>query len=82
MAKLKIRIYKEGKQEPAQTITIPLAIIGIAMKFVPKKMKSTLEEKGLDVKMLADVAKSGEVQGTIAEIEDHEKNEKTVISIK
>lgn len=51
------------------------------MKFVPKEMKATLEEKGLDVKMLADVAKSGEVQGTIAEIEDHEKNEKTVISI-
>ena len=79
--KLKVRIYKEGKPDPAQTITVPLGIIGIAMKFVPKKMKATLEEKGLDIKMLTDVAKSGEVQGEVAVIEDHEKSEKTVISI-
>ena len=81
MAKLKIKIYKNNGTSPSQTINIPLGIIGIAMKFVPRKMKETLEAKGLDVKMLADVAKSGEVQGEVAVIENHEKNEKTVISI-
>ena len=81
MAKLKLRIYKENNEKPEKTITIPLGIMSIAMKFVPKKMKKTLEEKGLDLGMLADIAKSGEVQGIIPEIEDHEKNEKTVISI-
>ena len=65
MAKMKIRIYQDNKPEPEKTITIPLAIIGIAMKFVPKKMKETLESKGMDVKFIADVAKSGEVQGEI-----------------
>ena len=69
MAKLKIRIYKEGKQEPAQTITIPLSVLKLAIKFAPKKVKKPLKEKGLNLGMLADIAKSGEVQGVITEIE-------------
>lgn len=81
MAKLKIRIYKCGKQDPDQTITVPLGILNIAMKFVPEKMQKNLEEKGLDINMISGIAKSGEVAGIITEIEDHVKNEKTVISI-
>jgi hypothetical protein len=81
MAKLKIRIYKDGKTEPVQTITIPLSLLKIASKMAPKKVKEPLKEKGIDIGMLADIAKSGEAQGVITEIEDHEKNEKTVISI-
>ena len=79
--KLYIRIYKENKPEPSQTIKIPLAFLGLAVKVAPQKVKSMLEDKGLDLKTLTDIVKSTKPQGVIAEVEDHEKNEKVIISV-
>ncbi|MBN2407088.1 MAG: hypothetical protein JXJ19_05275 [Elusimicrobia bacterium] len=81
MAKLRIRIYKNDNPEPSQTISIPLAFLKLAVKMAPKKIKKIFEDKGLDLSTLADIVKKTDPQGVIAEIEDHETNEKTVISV-
>jgi len=81
MAKLKIRIYKGDNTEPAQTINIPLAFLKLAIKAAPKKIKELFEKMGLELSTLADIIKKTEPQGVIAEIEDHETDERTVISV-
>ncbi len=81
MAKLKIRIYNNFETDPKTTISIPLEILRFASRFVPAKLRDSLAQKGIDVELLADLANSEEVQGTLVEIEEHKKNEKTVISV-
>lgn len=81
MPKLRIKIYKGDNADPAQTISIPLTFLKLAVKLAPKKVKRIFEDKGLELSTLADIVKKTDPQGVITEIEDHETNEKTVISV-
>jgi len=53
----------------------------ILLRVAPKKIKKLFEDKGLELSTLADIVKKTDPQGVIAEIEDRETNEKTVISV-
>jgi len=81
MIKLKIRMYENDETEPKTTISVPLVILRFASRFIPQKLQDSLAKKGIDVELIADLAKSEEVRGTLVEIEEHKKGEKTVISI-
>jgi hypothetical protein len=81
MAKLKIRIYKDDNIDPVQTISIPLSFLKLAIKLAPKKTKKLFEDKGLKLSTLADIVKKTDPKGVIAEVENHETNEKTIISV-
>ncbi len=83
MASLKIRTFKDGKAEPATTITVPLAIIRYAKKIMPKHFTKALHEKGFDIDtdVIVELSQNEEIRGTIVEIEDHQKNEKIVIAV-
>jgi len=47
--KLKIRIYKTGQAKPETVVTIPLTVVRIATKLLPKKAKLALKEEGIEV---------------------------------
>ncbi len=81
MIKLKIRIYENNESDPKTTISVPLGMLRFVSRFVPANLKESLSKKGIDVEMIADLAKSEEIRGTLVEIEAHKKNERTVISI-
>ncbi len=81
MIKLKIRIYNSYETEPKTTISVPLAMLQFASRLIPQKLRDSLTKKGIDVAVIAELAKSEAVRGTLVEIEEHKKNEKTVISI-
>lgn len=81
MASLKIRTFKGVEAEPETTTTIPLGVLGIATKLIPKRATSALEEKGIDLGQIVKLSRKEEIQGTLVEIEDHRKNEKVIISI-
>ena len=81
MTKLKIKIYNSFETEPKTTISVPLVMLRFASRFIPQKLRDSLAKKGIDVDVIAELAKSEEVRGTLVEIEEHTKNEKTVISI-
>ena len=81
MIKLKIRIYENGETEPKTTISVPLGMLRFVSRFVPANLKESLSKKGIDVELIADLAKSEEIHGTLVEIQEHKKNERTVISI-
>lgn len=81
MVKLKIRIYENNETEPKTTISVPLGMLRFVSRFVPANLKESLSKKGIDVDIIADLANGEKIQGTLVEIEEHKKNEKTVISI-
>ncbi|MFC1515466.1 hypothetical protein ACFL7E_01760 [Thermodesulfobacteriota bacterium] len=81
MASLKIRTYKNGGTAPDTTISIPLKIVRLASRLVPSKTSAALLEKGIDVKLIAELVRNEEVRGTLVEIEEHKKNEKIIISV-
>jgi len=72
-SELKIRVYKTGKEKPDTVVTIPLAVVRIASKLLPKKAKLALqeeeEEEGIDLNEIADLAKTQPVKGTLLKVE-------------
>ena len=78
-SELKIRVYKSGKEKPDTVVTIPLSVVRIASKLLPKKAKSALEEEGIDLDEIADLAKTQPVKGTLIKVE--REAERMVIEI-
>ena len=81
MRKLKIRIFKNNGTTPDTTATIPLAIVKVASKLIPRKAVTVLDDLGIDLDQLIEISKSEDALGTLAEIEEHKKNRKIVISL-
>ena len=81
MPSFKITTYKVGEINPEVTISIPSKIFKIAKKLIPKSLYKDLEKEGVDLSGIDELIGSGESLGVILEVEDHRKNEKTVISI-
>ena len=50
MANLKIRIFKLDQTKPETVATIPLKVVRIATKIIPKKALSTLEREGIGLR--------------------------------
>ena len=81
MASLIIRTYKGGGTAPDTTIRIPLKIVRLASKLVPDRTSAAFLEKGIDIKLIAELVRNEEVKGTLVEIEEHKKNENIIISV-
>lgn len=81
MLKLKIRIFKNNDTAPDTTMTVPLAVIKVASKLVPRKAVKVLDDLGIDLDEIIEISKAEEPLGILAEIEEHKKNRKTIISI-
>lgn len=81
MADLKVRVFKQGADQPSTTVTIPAGVVKIASGFVPKKALAALKEQGIDLDELVRLAETPGTHGTIVEVEDHEKDDRIVISL-
>lgn len=81
MLDLKMRIFKNDSIEPATTITIPGSVLKIASKLIPQKAMGTLNEKGIDLEEIINIAENSDVHGTLIEIDEHEKGERVVIAL-
>lgn len=81
MPSVKITTYKAGEIKPEVTISIPSNVFKIAKKLIPDSLYKDLEKEGIDLSGIDELIGSGEPLGVILEVEDHRKNEKTVISI-
>jgi hypothetical protein len=81
MPSVKITTYKAGEVTPQVTITIPSNVFKIAKKLIPQAAYESLEKEGIDLSGIDELIQSGESLGVILEVEDHNKNERTVISI-
>lgn len=62
-----------------QCFEVPLLLVNLAAKFLPQQALKELEEKGLDLNMMKEVAKSD--GGYVSHMEIIEKGVKTTVSI-
>jgi hypothetical protein len=80
MASLKIKVFKGTETKPTTTISIPLDVLKIASKLMPKQVASILKEKGIDINEILELSKK-DIKGTLIEVDEHKKKEKVIISI-
>ena len=80
MANLKIRVFKGGEAEPETTVSIPIGVLKMASKLIPKQAAAALQEKGIDLDELIRVTENPDAHGTLVEVEEHKKNERIVIT--
>jgi len=78
MTKIRIEVFEEGA--PAATITIPMWVVKGASKLLPKIAGKAVKEH-VDLEQVVALAKDAPANGTLLEIEDHENNDRVVISI-
>ena len=79
MPDLKIKVYKTGQAKPETVVTIPLTVVRIATRLIPKKARSTLENEGIDLNEIASLAEKQDVTGKLVEVE--KETERIVIAI-
>ena len=81
MSDLKIRVFKGGGMQPATTVTIPGGVLKIARNLVPHRAVAALKDQGIDLDELVRLSELPEAKGKVVEVEDHQKNERVVISL-
>lgn len=81
MADLKIRMYKGTATEPSTTVSIPVSVLKIASNLIPRQAAAELEEQGVDLEAIIRAAQDPNAHGTIAVVEQHEKNQRIVIAV-
>lgn len=81
MSDVKIRVYKGADQHLASTVTIPGGILRIAANLVPRRAVDALRNEGIELDELVTLSERPDAQGTLVEVEDHEKNERVVVSL-
>ena len=81
MTDLKVRIFKEDKERPATTVTIPGGILKIAFNLIPRRATAALKEEGIDLDELIRLSENPDAKGNLVEVEDHKTNERVVISL-
>ena len=68
--KLKIKVIKNGKK--TTNISLSLKMARFLGKFVPRKSKAEMSEKGIDFDAIIEEVKGGADVGVIAEVQDGE----------
>ena len=81
MIKLCIKKFEQGNKKPLTTVSIPLAVIKMVKSLIPKKAKEELQKEGIDIKEIIKLSESPDFTGTVLEVDNHEKNEKVIISL-
>ena len=81
MADVKIRVFKDGDREPATTVTVPGGVLKIASNLIPRKAVEALRDQGIDLEEIKRLSENPDARGKLVEVEDHEKNERIVISL-
>jgi hypothetical protein len=65
----------------ASTVTIPGGILKIAANLVPRRALAALRDEGIELEELISLSEKPEAHGRLVEVEDHEKNERVVVSL-
>ena len=81
MSDVKIRVYRDTDQHLASTVTIPGGILRIAARLMPRRAVEALQKEGIELDELVRLSEQPEAQGRLVEIEDHDKNERVVVSL-
>ncbi len=69
----KIGLFGPGKSKPETSIAICLNVIEHGKKLIPTKIKTLLENEGIEISQLAELAEKKIPKGKLIEIENDKK---------
>ena len=78
MARLKIEVFEDGAR--SATITLPTWLVAGASKMLPKIVGKDLKEH-IDIERIIAAAQEPGASGVVLDIEDHEDEDRILISI-
>tara|TARA_B100000902_G_scaffold308324_1_gene297456 strand:+ start:73 stop:324 length:252 start_codon:yes stop_codon:yes gene_type:complete len=81
MKKLCIKKFEQKNKKPLTTVSIPIFVIKMVKSLIPKKAKEELQKEGIDIQEIIKLSDSPDFTGTVLEVDNHEKNEKIIISL-
>jgi hypothetical protein len=81
MSDLKVRVFRDGEDDPSTTVTIPGGVLRIAFNLVPSKAAEALKQEGIDLDEIVKLSENPDARGKLVEVEDHRKNERVVVSL-
>jgi hypothetical protein len=81
MSDLKVRVFRDGEDDPSTTVTIPGGVLRIAFNLVPRKAAEALKQEGIDLDEIVKLSENPDARGKLVEVEDHRKNERVVVSL-
>ena len=81
MTKLCIKKFEQENEKPLTTVSIPLVVIKMVKNLIPKKAKEELQKEGIDIQEIIKLSESSDFTGTVLEVDNHQKNEKIIISL-
>lgn len=81
MADLKIRVFKGHATEPSTTISIPVGVLKVASNLIPPSAAVELRDQGIDIEAIIQAAQDPDAHGTLAVVEEHEKDQRIVIAV-
>ena len=81
MSDLKVRVFRDGEDDPSTTVTIPGGVLRIAFNLVPRKAAEALKQEGIDLGEIVRLSENPDARGKLVEVEDHRKNERVVVSL-
>lgn len=81
MSDLKVRVFRNGEDDPSTTVTIPGGVLRIAFNLVPSKAAEALKQEGIDLDEIVKLSENPDARGKLVEVEDHRKNERVVVSL-
>ncbi len=76
---LKIQLFGPGKTKLETSTTLPLNVIEFGRRLIPTKIKAVLEDEGIEISQLAELAEKKIPKGRLIEIET--SKEKVVILV-
>jgi hypothetical protein len=62
-------------------VTIPGGVLKIARNLVPQRALAALRDQGIDLDEIVLLSEKPEAKGKLVEIEDHDKDERVIISL-
>ncbi len=81
MADLKIKVFRDDESEPESTITIPIIVLRVASRIIPKNALDVLQEKGINLEEIIRLSDNPDIHGPLVIVEEHKKKEKIIISL-
>lgn len=81
MSDVKVRVYRGADRHLASTVTIPGGVFRIAANLVPRRAVEALRREGIELDELVSLSERPQPMGVLVEVEDHDKDERIVVSL-
>jgi len=71
---LKVKVTEDGSTRPKVSITLPVALVKLGMRFAPHSARANIADHEIDTRVITEALEKG-ITGKIIEVHDEENGE-------